>query len=309
MTSALHLACESRGLGETKIGVAGWAYKDWQGIVYPRSLGGVERLEYLSRFFDLVEINTSFYGPIKPAVAASWCRAVETNPKFIFTAKLTRAFTHSPNAVFEPTSAATIRPAPGDERETKAGFDALAGERRLGALLMQFPISFKRGDENQRYVESLAARFGAYPLALEVRHASWNNEEVLAWLTGLGVGICNIDQPLIGRAVPPGARATSSIGYVRLHGRNYRQWFAESTNVRDRYDFLYSTKELEPWTERIQAVGARTEHTFVVANNHNLGKAAVNALELIALLDRRKVEAPPELMEHYPVLRELAARR
>jgi len=288
---------------EIKTGVAGWSYDDWNEIVYPSGLPASKRLEYLAQFFDQIEINSSFYGHIRPAVGKKWCQTVAAvNPNFIFTAKLNRAFTHSPMAVEEPTSAKTIRPGPTDEQDAKAGLDSLAERGRLGAVLIQFPISFKRDDENQAYVGRLVSQFRRYPLILEVRHASWNSEEVLSWLAELGVGLCNIDQPLIGRAIRPGAQATSAIGYVRLHGRNYRQWFAE-TNVRDRYNFLYSPKELEPWRERIQQIAEKTDKTFVVANNHNLGKAAVNALELAAMLEGHKVKAPPSLVSRYADLK------
>ena len=292
--------------GSIKIGVAGWSYKDWQGIVYPPSLKANARVGYLAQFLDLIEINTSFYGHIKPAVAKEWCRmAAGANPKFTFTAKLNRAFTHSPVAVVEPTSAKTIRPAASDEQDAKAGYDALAEENMLGALLAQFPISFKCTDENRAYVEQLVQTFRSYPLVLEIRHSSWNQPEVLGWLQGLQVGLCNIDQPLLGRAVRPSAHATSAVGYIRLHGRNYKQWFAE-TNVRDRYDYLYSTEELAKWKDRALEVAGKAETTYVVANNHNLGKAAVNALELIAMLEGRKVQAPPTLVSHYPELEKLA---
>lgn len=292
--------------GSIKIGVAGWSYKDWQGIVYPPSLKANAGVGYLAQFLDLIEINTSFYGHIKPAVAKEWCRmAAGANPKFTFTAKLNRAFTHSPVAVVEPTSAKTIRPAASDEQDAKAGYDALAAENMLGALLAQFPISFKCTDENRAYVEQLVQTFRSYPLVLEIRHSSWNQPEVLGWLQGLQVGLCNIDQPLLGRAVRPSAHATSAVGYIRLHGRNYKQWFAE-TNVRDRYDYLYSTEELAKWKDRALEVAGKAETTYVVANNHNLGKAAVNALELIAMLEGRKVQAPPTLVSHYPELEKLA---
>jgi uncharacterized protein YecE (DUF72 family) len=231
--------------------------------------------------------------------------AAGANPKFTFTAKLNRAFTHSPVAVVEPTSAKTIRPAASDEQDAKAGYDALAAENMLGALLAQFPISFKCTDENRAYVEQLVQTFRSYPLVLEIRHSSWNQPEVLGWLQGLRVGLCNIDQPLLGRAVRPSAHATSAVGYIRLHGRNYKQWFAE-TNVRDRYDYLYSTEELAKWKDRALEVAGKAETTYVVANNHNLGKAAVNALELIAMLEGRKVQAPPTLVSHYPELEKLA---
>jgi uncharacterized protein YecE (DUF72 family) len=293
--------------GKIKIGVAGWSYKDWQGIVYPPSLKASKRVEYLAQFFDLIEINTSFYGHVKPVVGREWCRvAAGANRDFVFTAKLNRAFTHSPVAVMEATSAKTIRPGDSDERDAKAGYDSLAEEGMLGALLAQFPISFKCTDENRAYVEQLVQRFRAYPLVLEIRHASWNEPEVLAWIRGMQVGLCNIDQPLLGRAIRPSAHATSVVGYIRLHGRNYKQWFAE-TNVRDRYDYLYSTEELATWKSRAMEVAGKAESTYVVANNHNLGKAAVNALELISLIESRKVQAPPTLVSHYPELKPLTS--
>lgn len=289
-----------------KIGVAGFSYKDWAGIVYPSSLKAAQRLEYLAHYLDLVEINTSFYGPIKPNSAREWCRAAASaNPDFVFTAKLYRAFTHSQVAVVEPTSANTIRFSDKDVTETKAGFDSIAEDGKLGAVLAQFPISFKLTEQNRDYVEQLVRRFREYPLVLEVRHASWNQPEVLQWLAGLHVGLCNIDQPLIGRAISPGTAATTEVGYIRLHGRNYKQWFAE-TNVRDRYDYLYSEKELEKWKERAKEIAEKTETTFVVANNHNLGKATVNALELRAMLQATKVDVPPTLVQHYPELVKVA---
>jgi uncharacterized protein YecE (DUF72 family) len=232
--------------------------------------------------------------------------AAGSNPNFTFTAKLNRAFTHSPIAVIESTSAKTIRSGDSDEQDAKAGYDALAAENMLGALLAQFPISFKCTDENRAYVEQLVRKFRSYPLVLEIRHATWNQPEVLGWLQGLQVGLCNIDQPLLGRAVRPSAHATSVVGYIRLHGRNYKQWFAE-TSVRDRYDYLYSTQELAKWKERALEVAGKAETTYVVTNNHNLGKAAVNALELISMLEGKKVQAPPTLVSHYPELKHLAS--
>lgn len=289
--------------GKIIVGVAGWSYKDWQGVVYPESLNQKDRIAYLARYFGLIEINNSFYGHIKPAVGKQWCRmASAENREFVFSAKLNRAFTHSPIAVVEPTSAHTIRPGPSDERDAKVGLDSIAEEGMLAAVLAQFPISFKCTDENRDYVRDLAERFRSYPLVLEIRHASWNEPEILAWLAELKVGLCNIDQPLLGRAIRPDTKVTSPIGYVRLHGRNYRQWFAE-TNVRDRYDYLYSPEELEKWKDRTLEIASKANVTYVVANNHNLGKAAVNALELVSTLENRKVRAPEPLVRNYPELK------
>jgi uncharacterized protein YecE (DUF72 family) len=292
-----------------KVGVAGFSYQDWAGIVYPASLKSTERLAYVARFLDLVEINTSFCGPIKRTAGKQWCKAVEgANQNFVFTAKLYRAFTHSPVSVVEPTLAETIRATEKDLKETREGFDCLAEEGKLGAVLAQFPISFKQTDENRKYLERLFASFRDYPLVLEVRHAGWNDPAVWKWLSELGVGLCNIDQPLLGRAIRPGAAATSPVGYIRLHGRNYKQWFAD-TSVRDRYDYLYSDEELALWKSRAEEVASKTQKTFVIANNHNLGKAAVNALELVAMLEKRNVKAPVTLVEHYPELTRITGQK
>ena len=169
-----------------RFGTAGWSFKDWDGIFYPSGMQHrkIHPLEYLARFFDTTEINTSFYGPLKPELAKLWCRKVApVNPRFLFTAKLYRAFTHSPTAVMEPTSAATIRPTDEDEIRTREGLDALASEGRLGALLIQFPISFKNTSLNREYLERLLRQFIEYPRVVEVRDSSWNNEETLAYFS------------------------------------------------------------------------------------------------------------------------------
>jgi len=155
---------------------------------------------------------------------------------------------------------------------------------RLGALLMQFPWSFRNEPENRIYLRRLRDRFVDYPLVVEVRHASWIEPDVLDELAEVGVGLSNIDQPLFHRSVKPAALATSAVGYVRLHGRNYREWFSKKADVRARYDYLYTAQELEPWVDRIRTVAEDARDTYVVTNNHNLGTAVVNAFELKAFL-------------------------
>ncbi len=295
-------------LRNIRIGTAGWSYKDWEGIFYPLGMQRrkIHPLEYLARFFDTTEINTSFYGPLKPELAKLWCRKVSAvNPNFLFTAKLHRAFTHSPIAVMEPTSAATIRPTDEDEVRTREGLDALAGEGQLGALLIQFPVSFKNTSLNREYLDRLLRQFIEYPRVVEVRHSSWNDAATLSAFTEENVGFCNIDQPLLGRSLAPTEHVTAPIGYVRLHGRNYAEWF-DSDNRNDRYNYLYKQKELEDWKGRIQSVADKAQTTYVITNNHFESKAGVNALELKAMITGRKVIAPPTLLERYPELRKFA---
>jgi uncharacterized protein YecE (DUF72 family) len=273
-------------------------------------------LEYLARFFDTTEINTSFYGPLKPELAKLWCRKVAAvNKNFLFTAKLYRAFTHSPLAVMEPTSAASIRPTDEDEARTREGLDALADEGMLGALLIQFPVSFKNTSLNREYLDRLLRQFIEYPRVVEVRHSTWNDSETLAAFAQKNVGFCNIDQPLLGRSLAPTEHVTGAIGYVRLHGRNYEHWFADqgsadqgsdSDRRNDRYNYLYNEKELSGWKERIQNVAERAQTTYVITNNHFESKAGVNALELKAMISGKRVLAPSTLIGKYPELRRIA---
>jgi uncharacterized protein YecE (DUF72 family) len=296
------------GAHQIRIGTAGWSYKDWEGIFYPPGMQRrkIHPLEYLARFFDTTEINTSFYGPLKPELAKLWCRKVAAvNPGFLFTAKLYRAFTHSPIAVMEPTSAATIRPTDEDEVRTREGLDALASEQRLGALLIQFPVSFKNTSLNREYLDRLLRQFIEYPRVVEVRDSSWNNAETLAEFTQRNVAFCNIDQPVIGKSLAATEHVTAPIAYVRLHGRNYAEWF-DSDNRNDRYNYLYKERELEGWKGRIENVAEKAPTTYVITNNHFESKAGVNALELKAMITGKRVPAPPTLIQKYPELRKFA---
>jgi uncharacterized protein YecE (DUF72 family) len=275
-----------------RIGPAGWNYKDWAGIVYPaKRPKGFSEPGYLAQFFDTLEINTSFYGPPRASSVRQWLEVVADNLRFKFSAKLYKAFTHSRDAT------------PEDERLMKEAMDPLAANNRLGALLLQFPISFTQTKDNVAYLSRLRSTFQAYPLVLEVRHSSWNDARVLELLEEWGIGICNIDQPLLGRALKPAAHVTSRVvGYVRLHGRNYRNWFAGKASVAERYDYLYSVEELEPWADRVKTVAGQTRDTYGITNNHHLGKAVVNAVELISLLGDRPVKIATQWKEHYPEL-------
>ena len=279
-----------------RIGPAGWSYKDWEGIVYPQKPGAkFDPLEYLARFFNTIEINSSFYRPFTASTAASWARRVANTADFSFTAKLHRVFTHE-------RGKATAE----DEKLVREGMDSLAKEGKLGAVLVQFPWSFKNEADERVYLSKLLDRFKDYRLVVEIRHSSWNNPRIYQWLEELGVGICNVDQPLFKKSIKPADLTTSHIGYVRLHGRNYQDWFREKAPRDDRYNYLYSPDELEPWITRIKEIAAKTKESYVITNNHFRGQAVVNALEIKANVTEEKVVAPKPLFKKYPVLRDSA---
>jgi uncharacterized protein YecE (DUF72 family) len=285
-------------MGEIFVGPAGWSYADWAGYVYPaRRPKGFHEATYLAQFFDTIEINTSFYQPLNPEHARQWLGRVAANPRFLFTAKIWQRFTHDPAPTGE------------DERAVRAGFDVLHQAGKLGAVLLQFPFAFHRTTETMAYLAAVLKRFADYPLAVEVRHATWNDPETFALLHEHRAAFCNIDQPVIGRSLEPSERATSAIGYVRLHGRRYDTWFSDDAEIpaHERYNYLYSAEELTPWAGRIKSVAGQTRKTFVITNNHYLGKGVVNALELISILKSSKVEVPEPLRLRYPELEAIAA--
>ncbi len=280
-----------------RVGPAGWSYPDWNGIVYPSPRpSGFHEAGYLARYFDTIEINTTFYHPPRPETVRGWVRKVEGNQDFKFTAKLWQRFTHDRDAGRQ------------EEKIFKQSLAPLVQESRLGSLLMQFPWSFKNTRENREYIGALCMQFLEYPAVIEVRHGSWNDPGVFEMLADLNVGFCNIDQPLFKRSLEPSEQATSAVGYIRLHGRNYENWFTtkETDNGAERYDYLYSMDELDSWVSRIKKVAERAEVTYVIANNHFQGKAVANSLELMSLLSGNPVAVPETLVERYPELRPIA---
>jgi len=277
------------------IGPAGWDYADWQGVVYPKGLKGADRLAFLAGLFGAVEINVTFYRPIAPAYARRWLAAVAENPDFRFTAKVWQVFTHE-RRLAEP-----------DLTQFREGITPLLQGGKLGALLAQFPYSFHQTDENRAYLLKLKAALQDFPLAVEVRHRSWQQRAVREFLAAAGLDFCNIDQPMV--SYPMGATrwVTGARGYLRCHGRRKEAWFDFAQDRQARYDYLYSPEELEDLAARTWEIMAKAAETYVIFNNHPAGQAAANALELSRRLDpARRPPVPPGLLAAFPRLAETA---
>jgi len=271
---------------QIRIGPAGWSYKDWEGTVYPPHGSKFDHLAYLASFFDTIEINSPFYRIPPPTHSKSWVRRVADNPNFKFTTKVFRGFTHDDVSLVDA-----------DVTAFRNYLDPLADANRLGAVLLQYPWSFKNSDESRDKLAALFNAFDGYPLALEVRHSTFQNEEFFEFLNEHDVAWVNVDQPLFHDSVKPSDAMTGPLAYARLHGRNYEKWFAHSETW-ERYNYLYSKEELSPWVDRIQTMASAKE-TYVVTNNHFRGQAIVNAVELEESLGM-DAKMPPQLKETYP---------
>ncbi len=273
-----------------RFGVAGWDYQDWWGRVYPFAKPrGFDPLTYLARYLDAIEINSTFYRPATARSATGWAKRVAHNRDFRFTAKLWQRFTHQRDAAWSADEVALAQ----------EGLKPLADAGRLGCVLVQFPWSFKCTPESREWLEDTLSAFAQFPLTVEVRHSSWNVPEFYGSLAERGVGVVNIDQPVFKNSIKPGAQVTANVGYVRLHGRNYENWFRDDAEPHERYDYLYRADELTPWLDRIHEVAERARDTYVITNNHYEGQAAVNAAMLRKLYGTEAVEVPPELEERY----------
>lgn len=280
------------------IGTAGWSYKDWAGAFYPEKMpAGRDQLGYLSEYFDAVEINSSFYNIPPARNAEGWIKKIPDNRRFKFSMKLWQGFTH-----------AAEYPNEGAVEMFKDTLTVLKSGGRLGALLAQFPWSFKMTGETMERISRIARDFSGFPLVVEVRHKSWDSEDFLKFLEESGTGFCNIDQPVIGESIPPTSYVTGTTAYVRFHGRNYEKWFATGDDPAERYDYKYNDQELAPWVDKIREILEKKIDTYVITNNHWKGKAAHTALMIKNKVTGEKQKIPPPLLKTYPDLEQIRDR-
>ena len=278
--------------GIIRIGPAGWSYPDWNGIVYPPGMPRSRHpLSLLSEWFDTVEVNSSFYRLPDPNHAVAWMTQVKDNPRFLFTVKLWQGFTHEKDW-------------PGDAavRAYATGILPFLDAGRLGAVLVQFPWSFRRTPDARRRLAQIVAAFRELPLAVEVRHTSWDVPEFYASLTDQGIAFCNIDQPVLRDCIPPSDKVTAPFAYARLHGRNAEHWFRQDSGRNDRYNYLYDSGELDGWVEKVRNMKKQVNDLFMITNNHYRGQAVVNAIEMQSALGILPQNPAPWLVEYYKQL-------
>jgi uncharacterized protein YecE (DUF72 family) len=279
------------------IGTSGWSYPDWEGTFYPqRKPAGFDELRYLARYFNAVELNNTFYRPPVAAYSERWVERTADCPRFHFTLKLWQRFTHERETPYT------------DEHVNifKQGIEPLANSRRLGGVLMQFPWSFEDLPASREYLAKLAVDFADYRRFVELRHRSWQNDETLRFLREIGLNWTNIDQPVSSTSVHPSATVTGDAAYVRLHGRNSSAWFSRDAGRDERYNYLYSDKELDGWVRKIRELVETSSAVYAFANNHYRAQAAANALQIASRITGSRVSVPETLAETYPFLRDIA---
>jgi uncharacterized protein YecE (DUF72 family) len=279
------------GQAKLYIGTSGWSYPrgegTWNGYFYPR--GKIDELGYYSQSFNTVEINSSFYNPPEPKRVYSWLSRVPEG--FLFTAKLWQKFTHP--RMFKQATGSDATISQQDVDVFKGSLEPLAGSGRLGALLAQFPPSFKNDSFGQQILAALGKTFDGYRLAVELRHRSWSDDPNTAkLLTGSNIAWVQIDEPKFKSSVAQEVPLTSDIAYFRFHGRNAENWWQGDSETRYRY--LYSPEEIQELSQRVTSASQQTKLTFAFFNNHWQGYAPRNALDMIKAI-KLLVREPPLL--------------
>jgi uncharacterized protein YecE (DUF72 family) len=296
-----------------RVGTSGWSYPTgkgrWNGVFYPAGRRrGFDELAYYAEHFNSVEVNSTFYRVPTPAMASAWL--ARTPSSFAFSVKLYQKFTH-PDMYLARAGGTDWTVTGGDLDEFRIGIEPLARAGRLTAVLVQFPASFQSVPETRAYLDWLAAALGDYPLAVELRHRSWSDEHAAtnALLGRNRASWVYIDEPKFPGSIEqnlsadPGLRAIDSpLLYVRLHGRNAERWWTHD-EAEDRYDYLYSPAELQPFAERARQASAAGRRVAMYLNNHFSAKAVANAAVLKHQIgDLVPGNYLPEMVSRYPDL-------
>jgi uncharacterized protein YecE (DUF72 family) len=291
------------------VGTSGWSYPGgdgtWNGVFYPKKKAGLDELTFYSEHFDTVEVNSSFYRVPSVDTVRGWAR--RTPADFEFSLKLYQKFTH-PDMFLKATGQDPADLDLEDVDEFRAAIDPLASAGKLGALLAQFPASF-RNDANARgYLDWLLKAFRDYQLAVELRHRSFSEDpvETMRILQEHGAALVQIDEPKFKDSIRQNRRANvKTLYYMRLHGRNAAEWWTHEKSE-DRYNYLYSASELDPIVEDVETASRETKKAYVYANNHFSSKSVANAVTIKHKLGQPiEGEYPETLVERYPDLKSL----
>jgi len=281
--------------GVWRVGTSGWSYPpntgpgSWTGIFYP--LSRTDELKFYSRYFNAVEINSTFYRPCAPKTAESWAK--RTPPDFEFTVKLWQEFTHK-KSEWVPEAVSQF----------KEGIQPLIDADKLGCILFQFPASFSHTPETMDRLRTLLDLFEDYPKAVELRHRSWG--DVLPTLASVNAIPTFIDEPKFKDSIRQDFDAApGSSLYLRLHGRKFDKWWRHE-HRNERYDYLYTSEELQPYVVRLKSVleSKEIQRAYIFFNNHPGAKAVANAVMMRAQLDIPvKAELPETLLAKYPEIK------
>ena len=292
---------------EILVGTSSWTDKTllasgW----YPKDAKTAEaRLGYYASQFPLVEVDSSYYAPPSEKNAALW---VERTPAhFTFNVKAFSLMTQHPAQVRALPK--DLRDAAGEKRTVytrdldpavidqvfemfRGALMPLHSAGKLGTILFQFPEWFTPAPQNKDYILEAAAKLPDYHIAVEFRRRTWMDTEehqrwTLDWLSENDLTYVGVDMPQgFPSSIPPVVASTSKeLAVARFHGHNDENWKKKGISVAERFDYLYSKKELKEWAPRLFELAGEAKRTHVLFNNCYQDKGVRNAADMASLLD------------------------
>lgn len=265
------------------VGCSGWSYADppekggWTKVFYPSSQ--TKRLSYYSRFFDTVEMDSTFYEKFYKYMTKQTFIGLDnaTPENFEFSIKVPEIVTHIKRLDVRKGAISSLE-------EFLDKISPLKITNKLGAILVQLPPSLTVSDfkDTEKFLDRLPS---GYQYALEFRHPSWNTEGPWEMLKHYDIAAVMTDSPLSDKLqyLAEVTVTSKNHSFIRFHGRSSRH----------RYNYLYSKEELKPWIGKIKEITSKTNALRIYFNNHYGAKAVINALEFkdmlgISLSDRQK---------------------
>ena len=233
------------------IGTSGWSYEHWKEVFYP-DIKPTERLQYYSKSFDTVEVNTTFYHFPSEKTLKNWYKQVPK--KFLFSVKANQLITHR-KRLHECKDLLRI---------FFQGTKIL--KEKLGPILFQLPPSFKQNTERLSDFISLLKSNLKY--VFEFRNDTWFNDETYAILKKANIALCITD---LGGKLSP-LEVTASFVYIRLHG------------PKQAYSGSYGKQRLLTWEKRILDWIKQKKSVYIYFDNDEKSYAVKDAKTLKTLL-------------------------
>ncbi|MCL6472613.1 MAG: DUF72 domain-containing protein [Firmicutes bacterium] len=299
------------------IGTCSFTDKGLDGTFYPKGIKPAERISFYAQHFNCVEIDSSYYS--LPSERNSVLFAQRTPDDFVFHFKAFGLMTKHKVMLKSLGRALAIHLPPGYkapyieepprdmlEKAFNIFYSALNPLRiagKLGLILFQFPPYFTKSKENKNYILQCQEWMKDSLLAIEFRHKSWvDNKEIedtMRFLRDHNLVYVSVDEPQFasGLTIPPIARTTAKIAYVRFHGRNTKNWFKKGITVAERFDYLYSLGELKEWVSRIEGLAKDTDQVHIMFNNCMNTYPVQNARDMAGLLNALPGKKRVELID------------
>jgi uncharacterized protein YecE (DUF72 family) len=295
-----------------RIGTCSWADEALSKHWYPEGLPAKERLPYYAERFSTVEVDSTYYRVPDEKMVRGW--AERTPPGFVMHVKAFGLMTRHP-VKLEQVPPDLREGLPVDDRGRVdrpprdaraevfrvflAALEPLRASGKLGGILFQMPpyIVWKRSSLD--YLAWAREQVGDDPFLFEPRHRSWYAEEIrdelLAWLEERAMSWVVVDAPKKDAGNIPATlfATTSSLAYVRLHGRNVATWNARGGSAAQRFDYLYGEEELRELVPGLRELSNRSEEVYAFFNNNNqtngVAQAPAGAQLLRKLLEEEKI--------------------